>query len=521
MALVTTTADDGGRVRARPPLFFVRAALFTTILLTSACAGLRPVALPPTYTAPPADAPLWRAVSEVRQDDWHILLDNGPEALDWRLTAIDSATDSIDLQTFLWSWDVVGSMVMDHLIEAADRGVRVRVLVDDSFLFAGERELIALHRHPNIEYRVFNPFTRRSDNVVVRQLLNAAEFDRLDHRMHNKAMVIDNRVAFVGGRNLADEYFGLHSEANFRDLELLVGGPIVLDVSAAFDDYWNDQWSFPAERLSLNHAGAPDLDEILAGLSPAGTLHRETDHEERSQRWVAAVTRAFPGDPVLYADEPPGEDPASEASRPVQVANELMEIFDGAQEEIIVVSAYLIPTPELEGAVARALDRGVSVKMLTNSLRSNNHTVAHSVYRNHIETLLDAGASMHEVRIDARDRDRYMLTPIEQKHLALHAKALVIDRDKVFIGSTNLDPRSLRINTEMGLLVKSAALNAALREAVAPNFLRANAWELRYGADGRIQWVADDLVLDEQPAASYMQRVEDWFFSHLPVEGEM
>jgi putative cardiolipin synthase len=497
------------------------ATLLTASLVLTGCVGLQPVELPPEYTPPPVETPLWQAVSRIRDDNWHILLDRGPEALDWRLTAIDSAADSIDLQTFLWEWDSVGSMVMDHLIAAADRGVQIRVLIDDSFLFEGERELIALHPHPNIEYRVFNPFTRRGDNDVVRQLLNAAEFHRLDHRMHNKAMVVDNRVAFVGGRNLADEYFGLHPEANFRDLELLVGGPIVGDVSRAFDNYWNDEWSFPSGRLSLESLSAPDLAEIRAGLLPSGTLHRETSTAARTERWLEAVRDALPGEPRLYADDPPGRDPTAPSSQPVQLAQELIALFDGAQEEILVISAYLIPTSGLEDAVTRALRRGVSVKMLTNSLRSNNHLIAHSVYRNHIGTLLSAGASMHEVRIDARDRDLYMLTPVEEKHLALHAKALVIDHDRVFIGSTNLDPRSLRINTEMGLLVESETLNAAVRQAVAPNFLRANAWELRYGDDGRIRWVADDFVLDQQPAYTFMQRVEDWFFSYLPVEDEM
>ena len=151
-------------------------------------------------------------------------LNDGPTALEWRLRAIDSATASIDFQTFLWHFDTVGAAVLDHVVRAADRGVRVRMLVDDTFLVHEDSVLLALAEHPNIEYRVFNPFKRRAGGFATRQLLNLAEFGRLDHRMHNKAMVVDNRVAIVGGRNIADEYFGLDESANFRDLELLLGG---------------------------------------------------------------------------------------------------------------------------------------------------------------------------------------------------------------------------------------------------------------------------------------------------------
>ena len=198
-----------------------------------------------------------------------------------------------------------------------------------------------------------------------------------------------------------------------------------------------------------------------------------------------------------------------------------MEILDAATEEVLIVSAYLIPTPELEGAVERAIGRGVRIRMLTNSIRSNNHLTAHSAYRNHIRALLDNGAELHEVRIDASDRDIYMLSPIEEKQLALHAKALVIDFDKVFIGSANLDPRSLRINTEMGLLIESEALNAEVRKAVTPDFSQTNAWLLELDEDGRVIWVSHDATLTEQPAASMLQRIEDWFFSHLPIEDEL
>ena len=503
----------------RPRLRVLLAALLA--LAVAGCSGLQPLDIAPEYTAAPAQSAIWDAVSAASPDDWHVLLNDGPTALDWRLRAIDSASDSIDLQTFLWHFDTTGATVLDHIVRAADRGVTVRILVDDTFLVHEDKLLLALAEHSNIEYRIFNPFKRRSGGMATRQLLNLGEFRRLDHRMHNKAMVIDNQVAIVGGRNIADEYFGLDENANFRDLELILGGNIVREISTAFDSYWNDRWSFPIETIAHDKASPQQLAEARHTSGDIPQFHAEEPTAELISKWRALVDGADTGATLLFADEPPDDNPKNRAEAPVQVANALGDMFDEAASEIVIVSAYLIPTPELEGAVERALDRGVRVRILTNSIRSNNHLTAHSAYRNHISTLLESGAELHEVRIDAEERDRYMLPPVEQKMLALHAKALIIDDDKVFIGSANLDPRSLRINTEMGLLVTSESFNRSVRNAVDADFSGENAWQLELREDGEVYWVANDQVLDSQPAASFMQRIEDWFFSHLPMEDEL
>jgi putative cardiolipin synthase len=489
--------------------------------LLSACATLDPVELPPEYTPPPAETTAWETLDEFRHGDWYALLNDGPNALDWRLRAIDSATESIDLQTFLWTFDTVGAVVLDHLLAAAERGVLVKMLVDDTFLLGEDAILLEIAYHPNIEYRVFNPYKRRASGFATRQALNLAEFHRLDHRMHNKAMIVDNRIAIVGGRNLADEYFGLHDSANFRDLEVIVGGPVVLEVTREFDAYWNDRWSVPIESLSHVQSTTADLAAARQVREDIAHLHAEETAEARLEKWKALVADAFPASSVLYVDDPPEDSPALAEEAPVQVANALTELFDNASEEIVIVSAYLIPTPALAGAVDRAVERGVRVRMLTNSIRSNNHLTAHSAYRNHIKEMLDSGAELHEVRIDAHDRHMYMLSPVDEKQLMLHSKALIIDRNKVFIGSANLDPRSLRINTEMGFLIESEALNETLRAAVAPDFERSNAWELQLDDDGDVVWVSDEVTLTSQPAVSTWQRIEDWFFAHLPIEDEL
>lgn len=491
------------------------------LVITAGCASLEPVDLPPEHTAPPAHSQLWDSLDIDADGSWHVLLNDGPTALDWRLRAIDSASDSIEFQTFLWFFDQTGAAVLDHVLRAADRGVHIRILVDDTFLVHEDELLLAIADHPQIEYRVFNPFKRRSGGVATRQLLNLGEFRRLDHRMHNKSMVVDNQVAIVGGRNIADEYFGLDEEANFRDLELLLGGSVVGEISAAFDRYWNDRWSVPIDNISHAQPSAKTLSEARDESVVSLYVHEEESVEELIQKWRELIERADRGAALLFADDPPEGNPKNREEAPVRVANELIRMFDEAESEIVIVSAYLIPTPHLEGAIERALKRGVRVRILTNSIGSNNHLTAHSAYRNHIKGLLEDGAELHEVKIDAEDRARYMLTPVGQKQLALHAKALVIDDDRVFVGSANLDPRSLRINTEMGFVIESEAFNRSVRAAIEGDLSTANAWQLELQEDGRVFWVGDDRTLESQPAESFMQRIEDWFFSHLPIEGEL
>jgi putative cardiolipin synthase len=495
--------------------------VLTVTLLASGCSTLKPVQLPDEYTLPPSDAPLWQSLAAIRPDNWFVLLNDGKSALDWRLTAIDSAVERIDLQTFLWDFDTAGSLILDRLVSAADRGVTVRILIDDTFLISEDQILMGLADHPKIEYRVFNPFKHRASGFVSREILNLTEFHRLDHRMHNKAMIVDNRIAIVGGRNLADEYFGLHSEANFRDLELLVGGPIVTEISASFGNYFNDDWSLPIGMLTHIEPNFIDLDSDRQVRDPSVYQYEEASSEDRRWLWADAVQKAFGGEASLFVDQPPVENPAADSSAPVQLATQLIELLDEAEKQVLIISAYLIPSIDLEGAIARAVRRGVDVRILTNSIRSNNHLAAHSAYRKHINELLADGANLHEVRVDARDRHFYMFPPTDKKSLALHAKALVIDGDRVFIGSANLDPRSLRLNTEMGLLVYSEALNARVRSMVERDFSQENAWHLQFDEDGNIIWLSGNVVLTSQPAESFMQRIEDWFFMHLPIDDEM
>ena len=505
------------------PLFPLRRfglAPLLTLLLAGCATGLKPVETADEFTPPPSRAAHWQAIEAARPDDWFRLLNTGDEALDWRLRAIDSAVDSIDLQTFIWDLDGSGELVRQHLLEAAARGVFVRVLVDDSFILDADEALLRIDDHPGIELKVFNPYKRRSSAAGLREILNLGDFHRLDHRMHNKVIVVDDRVAVVGGRNLADHYFGYDEQDNFRDLEVVTGGSVVQALADGFDAYWNDRWSFPVNAV-LEARGEPGSPQPLE-LAPAEPLgHLEQSADERLADWLELVRSAHSGRATLLLDAPPDAEPGSAAEAPVQVGERLIRAIDAAQSDVWLVSAYLIPTAELEDAIRRAIERGVRVRILTNSIGSNNHLSAHSAYRRHVRTLVEMGVEVHEVREDAEDRDLYIEAPVEDKSLCLHAKVLVFDSDRVFIGSANLDPRSLRLNTEMGLVIESPGLNAELRQALEPDFSLRNAWHVRLDDGGGLVWVSDEAVLNHQPEPSFMRRIEDWFLSLLPIEDEL
>jgi len=490
-------------------------------LLVSGCSTLQPLSLRPDVAQAPVVAPLWSELAAVREDDWFHLLNDGEDALDWRLRVIDSATRSLDLQTFLWMPDASGLSVLCHLLASADRGVRVRLLLDDTFTINEDHLLARVDAHPRVDVRIYNPFARRFDSYALRELFNINEFSRTDHRMHNKLLVADNRAAILGGRNIINENFGFHPEANFRDMEVLLGGDIVAGTSDVFDAFWNSGWSFPLERVGEHEMADEDLPAFRRWLEAESPSCTTEDPAVARSAWLRAAREASAGDAMLLADEAAGKGSIPDSAESAQLAAMLQAYLDDAESEIVVVTAYLIPTPELGEAIRRAASRGVRIRMLTNSLRSNNHTAAHSSYRGFIDDLLAEGIELHEVRAEAKDRDLYMVTPVADKHLALHAKLLLIDDRLTFIGSANLDPRSLKLNSEIGIMVDSEEFNNRVRESIALDFSRRNAWQMALLPDNRVVWVGDDVTLDTQPAETAFQRLEDWFLSLLPIENEM
>lgn len=491
------------------------------VLSVVACAPLKRSRVESASALVPSSDRFWRHVDSAGGHDWFHLLNSYEEAMQWRLTMIDSAHHAIDLETFLWKGDTGGLRVLSHLLAAADRGVRVRMLLDDSFTPHQDLLLYTIDSHPNIELRIYNPYRIRSGDVVGRTLFNISDFQRVNHRLHNKTLVVDGWVANVGGRNLADEYFGLHDEYNFRDMEVLTMGDSVQHVSQHFADFWNSAWSFPVEEVAVTATGGADLAALRRNLEDEVGSARVASESQLEQQWLEAAGRAVSGRAHFVADKPAGENPALASEAPNQLADYLLQRIAEAQREVVMVSAYLVPTRELSDAIEQCTARGVRVRMLTNSLRSNNHLAAHAAYSKYIQGLVASGVELFELRTDAADRNLYMAGPVKDKRLGLHAKFMLLDGDRVFIGSSNLDPRSLQLNTEVGLMIESRELNRLLRKSIDVDFLPRNAWSVQLDDRGKLSWVGDGEVRSMPPADSPFQQLGDWFIGLLPVDAAM
>jgi len=469
----------------------------------------------PEFALDPAPIAQWAGLQEHTQNDVFVPMNVGQAALSWRLRTLQAATRSIDLQTFIWQDDTSGRALTREIITAADRGVKVRVLLDDSFLAHAEPALRALSEHPLVSYRIYNPMVNRVGGSELRELQNLDDFSRINHRMHNKLLLVDGRVAIVGGRNQADEYFGYRSDHNFRDFEVILTGPITRSLAGVFDLYWNDPWTFPIEDLADSELTRPEIDAWLE----EGVATFDHPEPASQEEWKALFAAGHLGTVEVIVDTPAGEDPSVDF--PIQLASAYIDLIEAAEQDLLLVSAYFIPTPELTQALEHAVDRGVVVRILTNSLGSNNHVTAHAAYAQHRPALLRAGVDLYELRADASTRAMYTFKSLENGILGLHAKLALFDDCCLLVGSSNLDPRSLRLNTEIGVLVDSPSLNQHLRQLLAVDLLPANAWRVTLTDGDNIVWTGPGGEIETSPPASFFMRSESWFFGLLPIEDQM
>ena len=363
-----------------------RALTMLLWLALGGCVYLPPVkAVKPSHALPARDDTRIASVlaTSYAPNKTHALLIESPDfALTSRLDLIDAADVSIDLQYFIWQNDTTGILVIEKLLAAADRGVRVRALVDDIQLEGLVNRLNALEDHPNIEIRIFNPFSIRWRYEL--GILRLAEFaidgNRLNHRMHNKLLMADNQIGILGGRNIGNDYFGLSQKRNFIDLDILLSGAIVQELSKGFDTYWNSQWSYPVnqllnlsvfpdqleklrKRIRQRLAESPSIDVLAAPSPPPNALTRMQDSTEIDSYFV-------------MVDDPS----VSWFNKPDEIVDDLVEIALQAQREVLVVTPYLIPPSELIDAAKILVDRGVKVSIVTNSLETNDVVIAQSAY---------------------------------------------------------------------------------------------------------------------------------------------
>jgi putative cardiolipin synthase len=449
-------------------------------------------------------------------------LSSNEAALNWRLELIDRATTSIDLQYFIWNNDVAANLLFLRLLDAADRGVRVRLMVDDIFLIGRDRDLAILDDHPYLNIKIYNPGRIRDSTLggLGEFLLN---FRQLNRRMHNKMLVADNRIGIIGGRNIGNAYFGLDEKYNFRDLDVLVIGPVIEEISHAFDEYWNHEMAYPVGAIP-HEASVERIERLRQDAEKYVQAHLGELAAFRAERPVASekierlVAQMQSGEAHFLQD-----DPVSVDDEEMRVVDMLRFISGRINEEMLIITPYFIPRPSMLEGLADLTSRGVRVRILTGSLASNNHTVAHAHYRKYRRRILEAGIELYEYRHLPSPRQRGLADtpPVVSNFISLHTKAIVTDQRMCFVGSLNLDPRAIEINTENGLYIESEQFCGELSEQGERMMASANSWRVYLDEKDRIRWISAEGIRTSQPARNTWQRVQDFFYRWIPIEGQL
>ena len=450
-----------------------------------------------------------------------ILLPDGLDAFAARAISARQAGRSLDLQYYIWHDDLTGHLLMHEAWQAAERGVRVRMLLDDINSSGKDAALLALDAHANIEIRVYNPFRNR-DGVgrlieMVQRMFSAT------YRMHNKAWIADGRVAVVGGRNIGVEYFDAAGDTNFRDLDLLLFGPAVAQAGTIFDTFWNSEAVVPIAQLSRKPRRT--LDTVLAQIADEAKgpgARRYLDRVDTSPNVRAYLEQALSpywSDRLRVLSDPPLK---WKVSRSEGLATELMEVVRTARKRALLISPYFVPGDDGVFALAQLVrERDVHVAVITNSLAANDVVAVHGGYSKYRPALLKTGVKLHEMRAQPSQGSSLF----GSSGASLHTKAFVVDDRHGFIGSFNIDPRSIDLNTEMGVLFDDPAMALALRK----EFERLASPDLSYwvylGGEGDVRWLdrtADPPVtLDTEPGASRWQRIQARVVRWLPVESQL
>jgi putative cardiolipin synthase len=443
-----------------------------------------------------------------------LLFNTGEGAIQARVALAEVAESSIDAQYFEWAGDTIGRVLVDRIMAAAMRGVRVRLLVDDYSDRGHDIAFATLDAHPNIEVRVFNPFARGWMRLL--QLLG--RFTELNRRMHNKMFVVDGKVAVVGGRNLADDYFGLGKDLSFRDFDLLAIGPVVAEAEGGFDQYWNSRWSYPIASLTKPASEAKQdqgLQRFYQRLKTDLARFPYPLPHDRNEAlaWLGQFAgKAIWGPAEVVQDNPnrPGN-PAK--SPPGVVWNRMLALARETQAEVVAENAYLVPQEKSTPGYLELRKRGVRIRMLTNSLASTDVVAVNAHYSNTRPRLVELGVELYEMKPHADSRRLYIANAARSKaRLALHGKAAVFDRTTVFVGSFNLDPRSAALDTETVFVVHSPALAAQFLSAFAADFAPANAWHIGTvaGEEDEVKWITAQpvpVVEPHDPASAWRRFV--------------
>jgi putative cardiolipin synthase len=504
-------------------------ALAATVVILVTCSTLPPAPLEENaFAQPPAtEGPLARLAAQqsltmnINDSAFH-LIPKASDGLALRLALIDNATHSLDAQYYVWSDDAAGALMIRHILDAADRGVKVRLLVDEMNLaqastFKGaDPALAAIDFHPNLELRLFNPGQYRDGSLGVVESL-ASRFSSYNRRMHNKLLVADNLFAIVGGRNIGNHYFGLDAEHNFVDVDVLVTGSVIAQTSAGFDVFWNSELAYPAYALApadehtyaevnkSNHQFLQEQAQLLDTFN--------TGDSSNLTRLSSLVTDMHRGSAVFLEKKP--TDSGADNHELFDAINKLAE---GDAREIFSTTPYLIPVGGFIELLEDDAKKGVRATFLTNSLASNNQPAVHSHYKNYRRKLLGAGVQLYELHhLPAGDTRRFIDTPPQRSEsVVLHMKATVIDGQRCFVGTLNLDPRSIEINTEDVMYIESEGLCTELQDYMKELLTDNSAWQVTLDDKDKLQWQSYEGTTGQQPAHSFGQRIADFFYGILP-----
>ena len=452
-------------------------------------------------------------------------LPDGRDAFAARVLLARAADRSLDLQYYIWHEDTTGQLLFEAVWQAAERGVRVRMLLDDANTRGLDATIAALDAHPDIEVRLFNPFANRGFRLGDA----ITDFSRVNRRMHNKSFIADSQAAIVGGRNIGDQYFDAGSPVGFADLDVLAVGAIVHEVAEEFDRYWNSESAYPAASLI-----APAAPGTLAGRRDAWERSRQaprTDGYLQALRETELVRQLLEGQLQFEwaGAQVVSDDPAKVLQpldrRELHMLPHLENALGRPLRELDLVSPYFVPGSEGTKALLSLVERGVQVRVLTNGLAATDVNLVHAGYCRYREELLRGGARLYELKPGAdmrRHRDEDDHRGIGSASSGLHAKTFSVDRTRIFVGSFNLDPRSARLNTEMGVVLDSPLLAKRLSEwfdTVIPD----NAYEVHVAAGGKgLEWrertAAGEVVHTSEPQTGLLKRLWIEFLSLLPIE---
>ncbi len=447
-------------------------------------------------------------------------MNDGVDALTARLLLAERAEKSIDVQYYLIKDDIVGRAFIYSLLLAADRGVRVRLLLDDMFTSGYDVGMAALHSHPNFEIRIFNPFHRGAAGRAQSALTG---FGRINRRMHNKSFTVDNQITIIGGRNIADEYFGVREDAKFGDLDVVGVGPVVQDVSNMFDTYWNHETALPApafvKELDDPDAALQELRERLATALDDVRGSRYADAvRARYLKYVETDQNLFEWATYKLVVDSPDKGVKSRAKDADSITTPLLESLLAAERELIILSPYFVPLKTGIQGLSELQERGVSVTIITNSLAANNQFTVHGGYAPSRKPLLEAGVKIYEVRPDVDVAGTEFIDASGAK-ATLHTKAYIVDDKEVFIGSFNFDPRSANLNTELGVLIRDPELALSYSELIDEK-LREDTFEVFLNEDGKVRWRGykdgEEIIYDKEPETTWGQRTKAWFARIIP-----